>query len=539
MRDAAPAATKWYGVWSLTFYLLVSLCIQWATGAWDASFVTYPDEPSHFVSSVMVHDYLVHGLSRNPMEFAQQYYKHYPFFAVGYWPPLFYILMGLWFMVVGVGRLQALLLVAAIASGCAWLVSVLVRRRTGDTAAFCAGLIFLTLPEVQLWFCAVMVDQTVVLFSLAAAVFVIRYFERPNWPNAVGFSVCAALTVLTKYSGLYVCALALGALFLLRRFDLLRLRSFWAQPVLLSALVAPWILWTAHLATVGLPQERPGAFVVRSIAFIRESFRIFPPILLALVILGLLVLVVRRRAWRADMAVVALYAVLLIGFLLASPVGAERRYLQPAAAALLVLSFEGWWTFVSAAMLRGAAWVKAVPALVLLVTAAICGMQVLRFRRIPNYPIRSVVRAITEQPAWSGKQILVAPDMEGAVIAEFVAEDPHRPSYWLRRPSKNFASLDWFGGHYTRRFSSTRELMDELRAHPVDLLIWHAIPADSLRPHERQMQETLLTSPAFWRPITSFGSWSIYQYIQTVEETPKPRRIALTGRHGTVGAAAR
>jgi 4-amino-4-deoxy-L-arabinose transferase-like glycosyltransferase len=459
----------------------------------------------------MVHDYLAHGLAQTPLEFARQYYKHYPFFGVGYWPPLFYVLMGLWFMVVGVGRLQALLLVAAIASGCAWLVSVLVRRRTGDTAAFCAGLIFLTLPDVQLWFCAVMLDQTVVFFSLASAVFVIRYFERPNWPNATGISVCAALTVLTKYSGLYVCALPVCTLLLLRRFDLLRLRSFWVQPVLLSALVAPWILWTAHLASIGLPSERHGAFVARSLTFVRESFQMFPPILLVLVILGLLVLVVHRSVWRADMAVMALCVVLLIGSLIASTQGAEHRYLQPVAAALLVLSFAGWWTFVSAATPRGAVWVKAVPALVLLVTAAICCLQVLRFRRVPNYPIRSVVRAITGEPAWTGKQILVAPDMEGAVIAEFVAQDPHRPSYWLRRPSKSFASMDWFGGHYTRRFPSARELMDELRANPVDLLIWHAIPAESLRPHERQMQETLVASPAFWRPLASFGSWSIYQ----------------------------
>jgi hypothetical protein len=380
---------------------------------------------------------------------------------------------------------------------------------------FCTGLIFLTLPEVQLWFCAVMVDQAVVLFSLASAVFVIRYFERPTWPNTVGFSVCAVLTVLTKYSGLYVCALPLATLLLLRRFELLRSRSFLAQPALLCALVAPWILWTAHLATVGLPpQESHGGFALRTIGFIRESFEIFPPILMVLVMLGLLGLAVRRRAWRTDTAVMALYAVLLIGFLVASPVvGPERRYLQPAAAALLVLSWAGWWTFVSDATRRGANWVKAVPALVLLVTAAICGVQVLRFPRIPNYPIRAVVRTITAQPAWTGKRILVAPDMEGAVIAEFVAQDPHRPSYWLRRPSKSFASLDWFGGRYAQRFSSARELMDELRADPVDLLIWHAIPAGSLRPHERQMKETLVSSPVVWRPMASFGSWSIYQYI--------------------------
>ncbi len=499
--------------WPLVIYLLLSAGIQWVTGAWHAAFITYPDEPSHFVSSVMVRDYLAHGLNQNPLSFAREYYEHYPFFAVGYWPPLFYILMGLWFLVVGVGRLQALLLVAAIASGCAWMICILVRRRAGEVAGFCAGLIFLTLPEVQVWLCAVMADQLVVLFSLVAAAFVIRYFERPNWPNAIGFAACAAATSLTKYSGLFICVLPLAAMVVLRRFDLLRRPSFLAQPLLTGCLVAPWVLWTAHLAALGLPGPQHDPVLGRLVSFLREPFLIFPPAALVFVTGGLIILLLRPRAWRLDSTVVALYAILLIAFLMVTPVGAERRYLQPAAAALLVLSFMGWWIVIDSATRRGPTWAKAAPVLVMLTAAAICSLQVLRFRRIPDTPIAAVVHSITEQPEWTGKRILVAPDMEGSVIAEFVAQDPHRPSYWLRRPSKKFASLDWFGGHYAVRFSSTRELMDELRADPVDLLVWHAIPAGLQRPHERQMQEALVSSPSCWRTLSSFGSWTIYQYV--------------------------
>ncbi|MGA3028819.1 MAG: glycosyltransferase family 39 protein [Bryobacteraceae bacterium] len=513
MNDAVAKTTMPLRFWPLIVYLLLSSGIQWATGAWNAAFVTYPDEPSHFVSSVMVRDYVAHGLKQSPLSFAKQYYDHYPFFAVGYWPPLYYILMGTWFLIAGVGRLQALLLVAAVASGCAWLICILVRRRAGQAAGFCAGLMFLTLPEVQLWFCAVMVDQMVLLFSLAAAVFAIRYFERPGWPAAAGFAAFAAATVLTKYSGLYVCLLPLAALLALRRFELLRSRSFWLQFALAGCLVAPWVLWTAHLATTGLPEQGEGTLVERVFTFARESFLIFPPISLVFVILGLIALMARPRAWRVDATIILLYAVLLIGFLVVSPVGAERRYLQPVAAALLALSFMGWWTLVDAGTRRGASWAKAVPVFIVLAAVGVCGLQALRFRRAAYSPIRSVVRTITEQPAWTGKRILVAPDMEGPVIAEFAAQDPHRPSYWLRRPSKRFASLDWFGGHYEQRFASAGALMDELRADPVDLLVWHAIPPASQRPHEQQMQEALVSSPSCWRPLASFDSWTIYQYV--------------------------
>ena len=105
-------------------FLLLCLFIQASAHAWDTPFFSYPDEPSHFVGAVMVRDYFATGLSSNPYTFAQRYYTHYPFFAVGYWPPLFYMLTGLWFLIFGVGKFQALLLSAAAAASMACCCTV-------------------------------------------------------------------------------------------------------------------------------------------------------------------------------------------------------------------------------------------------------------------------------------------------------------------------------------------------------------------------------------------------------------------------------
>jgi hypothetical protein len=501
-----------FRLWPLVVYLSLSIGIQWASGSWNASFTAYPDEPSHFVSSVMLHDYLVHGLNRSPLSFATEYYKHYPFFAIGYWPPLYYILMGMWFLAVGVGRLQALLLVAVIASGCAWMICILVRRHAGQFAGFCAGLLFLTLPEVQTWFCAVMVDQSIVLFSLAAAWFAIRYFEQPSWRSAIGFAVLAAATVLTKYSGLYICAIPVGAVVVLHRFELVRARSFWAQPVIIGCLVAPWLLWTAHLARVGLPEQGRGPVVGRVLSFSLESLLSFPPATLAFVLMGVVILMGQRAAWRTDTKIIALFVAANIGFLAASPVDPERRYLQSVAAALLVLSFIGWWTLIENVGRRGTGWARVALAAVALAVFTTSSLQVLRFRLAPDANARSVVRYITGQPKWMGKRILVAPDMEGPIIAEFAVGDVHRPGYWLERPSKRFARLDWFGHHYEAKFSSAEALRADLRANPVDLVIWHNAPAELQRPDERQMQEALTRWPSCWQPVIRMGTWQIYQY---------------------------
>jgi hypothetical protein len=44
-------------------FLLLCLFVQGSTGAWDASFDSYPDEAGHAVGAVMVRDYLATGLS--------------------------------------------------------------------------------------------------------------------------------------------------------------------------------------------------------------------------------------------------------------------------------------------------------------------------------------------------------------------------------------------------------------------------------------------------------------------------------------------
>src|ERR1700691_305765 len=119
-------------------FLLLCLFVQGSTGAWNASFDSYPDEAGHFVGAVMARDYLASGFSSNPIDFAGQYYQHYPFFGVGYWPPLFYVLTGLWFLATGVGRFQALLVSAGAAAGMAWMLYTLVRKRAGFIGGFCA-----------------------------------------------------------------------------------------------------------------------------------------------------------------------------------------------------------------------------------------------------------------------------------------------------------------------------------------------------------------------------------------------------------------
>lgn len=501
-------------------FLLFCFLVQRRSGAWEASFASYPDEASHFVGSVMFRDYLASGFRAKPLAFAEKYYSQYPYFAVGYWPPLFYIFTALWFLAFGVGRVQALIIVAAANAGTAWLLFHLLRRRLGVVAAFCAGILYLSLPEVQRWTCAVMVDGMVALFSLAAAVFVIRYLEREHWVDSLGFAICAAGAILTKYSGAYISVLAFAAIIILRRWSLLRKPSFLVQPLLILAIAGPWVYWTRHYTSTGLLGYTT-TFWHRLVFSPLQIFTIFPPLLLAVIVIGLAALLVIRNAWSTDLVVVGLlFAGLGTSFAVA-PVEVELRYVLAGGAALLVLALAGWAAIAERLNVTRRHARTAVTTLAVVVAGSTLISHFLRYPQPRRYNIRSAVTAVLNQPASKPVRILAPPDLEGPTIAEFANLVGSRQNYELKRPIKLFTTGDWFLRNYECRVRTSNEMLNVLEDEQLDMLVWHGYdPARKYR-HEDLMSEMLTSNPDRWKKVASIAStandpfpWDVYRLVR-------------------------
>src|SRR5580698_9640953 len=85
-------------------FLAVAIALQGTGGAWNNDFGSNSDEPAHFVSAVMLRDFLLGGELAHPMAFAKLFYLHYPKVAIGQWPPFLYVVLGSWMVVFGVSR---------------------------------------------------------------------------------------------------------------------------------------------------------------------------------------------------------------------------------------------------------------------------------------------------------------------------------------------------------------------------------------------------------------------------------------------------
>lgn len=103
----ASSVFLWLGQFAA--FLLCTMALQYQSGAWRAELSGYPDEPAHFVSGVLVRDYLADFPPRPILPYAREFYIHYPKVAIGHWPPLFYGIEGIWFLLFGVSRFSALM----------------------------------------------------------------------------------------------------------------------------------------------------------------------------------------------------------------------------------------------------------------------------------------------------------------------------------------------------------------------------------------------------------------------------------------------
>ena len=181
----------------------------------ESNLAGYPDESAHFVTGVCLLDYCKTAFGTNPVSFAESYYAHYPKVAFGHWPPLFYAVEALWYGVLGVTTLNALLLVGCITALAALVLFLRLQRLYGLSVALFATSAFLWLPTVRRSTLLLMPDMLAGLFTLLAVLALCDGWilgARRYW---IQFGLWTLIAILTKESAASLLVFALGALALL------------------------------------------------------------------------------------------------------------------------------------------------------------------------------------------------------------------------------------------------------------------------------------------------------------------------------------
>ena len=515
----APSLQPRSGVWQviavcLVFWILAS-CLQWQGGAFAVEFGNHPDEAAHYVTGVMLRDYVAAGHFSHPRAFVEAYYAHYPKIGLLMWPPLFHMVEAVWTLVFNASRTSALLLEGLITALLATSIFGVVRRRYPLMLAFVTGALFLMLPLVQFFALRmVMADALVALLMFWAMLCVVRYLERERTRDAVLFGICAALAFATKPNGVALVLLPILAIAFSGRYYLLKRPGLYYAAAIVLFFGVPWqvISYKLIAPTMG-PQ--PHLTLVQRLQPALFYARVLPPAfgwaLMPFFLLGLAVFVVRLwRGDRSDILSIGALSLLLSVLIFHSALTLhETRYMLTAVAAMMLFTASGFeWLVrripVASVPVRSAV----VGAVVVVLVAA----QALTLPRMQHWGLDDAAQSLLAHKEYEGAGFLIVANAggEGAFVSEVVMHDS-RPDHTVFRSSKVLVSANWFGGNYELQYPTTEALRNFLNQAPISAVVLDTKPpgsgADEVELAEYKLEQSVaqaLTSNPTWQAGDSF-----------------------------------
>jgi hypothetical protein len=495
-------------VWLLL--LLVVLGLQWWAGSFTAEFSGYPDEASHYISGLLVRDYVAGHFPAPPMRFAQDFYLHYPYLAIGHWPPLFYLIEGLWMLLFSPSRISIVLLSVLITA--AFVVSAyeVLRRHFGHLPALTSALLLAFVPLVQKYAGMVLMDTLLAVLSFWAVLYFGRFLDTGSVRDSIKFGALACLAIITKGNGLDLALVPPIAVLLTRRFYLLRRSSFWLPAVMVSLVCLPWHLLTMHLMLPTFMDSAGLDFTKRTLSFYSLLLlKSVGPAILALMIVGFFARIVRPFAERlveARWAAAAAFVLSICIFHCTVPAGIEARYFIAALPPLFMFFVAG-----ADYLARRLAIAAVKPGwrleFLILLAALVFAWTSFAIPKKASYGLREAVKYLMSRPEFKDSLSLVSSETasgEGIFISE-VAMGGRRNEHAILRANKVLADDDWNLQQYKPRYPNARVLMGCLEQIPIRFIVLDMSAAPRHLEHHRQLLAIVRDRYDRWKLVGTFG----------------------------------
>ncbi|MFN0100713.1 MAG: ArnT family glycosyltransferase [Bryobacteraceae bacterium] len=558
IRKPAPSVTR-HPVADIVVFLslwFVVTCLQFFSGAFSGAFGSQPDEPSHYVTGLMIRDYIAAGFPGSPTQFAESFYLHYPRVAFGLWPPLFHIASGVWMFLFGESRQSALALLATVTALWGYIFFRMLAPRFGFARSLVAALLLISLPSVQTSAAAVMLDMAVAPAILVAMIQFGRYLETESNRDALLFGIYAAVAALVKYNGLMLALLPPLCVLMTGRYFLLRRISFWIPAVVVLVVAGPWYVAMRDLVVYAAEPGVETDFWTTAAGNAFDLVQLGGPVLfvLAMIGAGLAVRSSRRqstdsghhaRDWHANLHVSAV-GVLFSSWLFHTvlyPIQGPR-YLLPAAASLIMLALLALDTAVRA--------LRFAPLKPRVTDIAAMTVLILPYAAFTFYTPKKdtadfmvVADKILATPLPANSVILVASDAvgEGAFVSEIAMRGP-RSRYFVARSSKFLARQTLMGLEYKNLFETNAHLMEALDAVPVSIAVLDECGPQPCEEHRLLLARLARDMPGRWEAVDSVakksgGQIRIYQ-LKGNEGKPF-NRLSIDMRYtlgGSIGTSA-
>jgi hypothetical protein len=216
----------------------------------------YPDADRILMDGVFFRDFLVDLPLLKPYDYIINYFGQYPALSIGYRPPFFPFVEGLFNLVTGVEIWSSRLALFsfAVAGGTAFYL--LIRRTFDWTTAAVATLFLATTPFLAQFGWYTMAEVPVVSMALITALFFQRYMSEGKTRDLVLTAIALVLALYTKQTAMVLAIwMVLYTLGSLRVLEQLRQRRVWVTIVVACIAILPLIAVTLWLSDQHMVQS--------------------------------------------------------------------------------------------------------------------------------------------------------------------------------------------------------------------------------------------------------------------------------------------
>jgi 4-amino-4-deoxy-L-arabinose transferase-like glycosyltransferase len=505
--------------------LRIIVTLQILGGAYASGFGGSADEPAHLVTALMVRDFIAGLDYRHPWQFAQLYYYHYPKVAIGWWPPVYYGALGIWFLIFGASRGTAIMFIAVVAAANATLIYLAGKRLIGRWAGVLAAVLFIASPLVQESSTRVMTEHLVTLAMLISTLSFARFIRTERIGDSLAFGVVAALAILI-HGNAWALGLVPGlTIALTNRWYLLRRSELWlsATPVLVACV--PWYV-LAHSSAAGREGSFASLLIDAAPSYAWSIYLGVGFLVLILALIGVWETIIRakpRTAVAPEWAALAALAIATYILQCFVPVFIDSRFMLVLIPAVVLFSAAG----VNVIAYRLAARLPLGAVRISLAVAVIAGFCAESFAlplRLRNGGYEALVQDVTARLAHVSQVWFISSDAagEGCLVAA-VALQEARPSSYVLRAETILAGGSWFGRGVQDRFDTSAKLISLLDDLAVTIIVIDdRVRPDARLPYYDRLRSLVISEDRTWELIGS--------YPETQGRNTFPNSLQVYGR---------
>ncbi|MBI1738939.1 MAG: glycosyltransferase family 39 protein, partial [Acidobacteria bacterium] len=273
----------------LHWLVLLAVGIIISIGITRGEFFFFGDETRHAMTGVFFRDLLVDHPWSNPVQYAYEYYTKYPALGLVYWPPLFHMVEGLFFLVFGISVLASRLTILTYALVGVFFWYKIAEREGPQPRALASAFVFPLLPFVLAFERVTMLEIPCVAMCMVALYFWQGFMREERARDLWCFSVFLIASLYTSQKAIFVAFFVVLHFLVERRWKLLKRWDVWAAGLLSVAIVVPWYLFM--LQKLSLSYERVAGRQFEHVATAYQLFyypkRVIPQMGMLLGILGM------------------------------------------------------------------------------------------------------------------------------------------------------------------------------------------------------------------------------------------------------------